>query len=100
MGYRRLDDDEGGKNIKTSDTDNEPFPVIVFGLNKPVSSNKIGKYLTGSFYYYLDIYKNINRFGLPFDKWTDSPQWLLKLVDMFDEIKDEYGAYKKAKGLI
>jgi hypothetical protein len=101
MGYRRLENDDG-KDVATDDgvDIDEPFPVMVFGLSKPIPSNKIGKYLTDSFFYYLNIYKNINRFGLPFDQWTDSPKWLLDMVHWFDDIKNEYEGHKKAKGFV
>jgi hypothetical protein len=73
---------------------------MVFGISKPIPSNKIGTYLNDSFYYYLNIYKNIKRFGLPYDNWTLSPKWLLKMIDVFDEIQNEYERYKISNGYV
>jgi hypothetical protein len=74
--------------------------LTVFGIDKPISSNKIHKYLNEEFYHYLTIYKNIKNYGLPFKSWYDSPSWLLNLVDIFDDIKEEYIRYKTTKGII
>jgi hypothetical protein len=73
---------------------------MVFGLENPVSSGKIGRYLTGKFYHYLELYKNIKRYGLPYRNWLDAPRWLLKLVDRFDDVSEEYNRYKAVKGIV
>jgi hypothetical protein len=78
----------------------DPYPITVFGLNKPISSSKIGTYLNAEFYHYLTIYKNIKRYGLPYDNWFNAPHWLLNLVDAFDSVTEEYARYKIIKGLL
>jgi hypothetical protein len=74
--------------------------LTIFGIDKPISSNKIHKYLNEEFYHYLTIYKNIKNYGLPYINWFFAPEWLLNLIDFFDDIKEEYIRYKAIKGLV
>jgi hypothetical protein len=101
MGYRKIENDsEIPQNYSLlKEKEDDPYPITVFGLNKPISSNKLSKYLTPEFYYYVGIYKNIKNYGLPYN-WLFAPRWLLDLVDRFDDISDEYEKYKKSKGFI
>jgi hypothetical protein len=100
VGYRKIEsDNEVPQNYSL--IDNDPYPITIFGLSKPISSNKISNYLNENFYYYLDIYINIKSFGLPFKgTWLDNPKWIIKLVSIFDDISEEYDRYKKSKGYI
>jgi hypothetical protein len=101
MGYRRIESgDETPADYSTVREKDDPYPVSVFGISKPVSSAKIGAYLSGEFYHYLRIYKNVKRYGLPYNNWFDAPPWLLDLVDRFDGVNEEYGRYKALKGII
>jgi hypothetical protein len=102
MGYRRL---ESGTEVPHNysllkEKEEDPYPITVFGISKPLSSNRISSYLTQEFYYYVGIYRNIKSFGLPYRSWLDSPQWLLDLMNRFDDIHEEYERYKKVKGLL
>jgi hypothetical protein len=97
-GYRKYEGEVSQGYSVTSNDD--PYPLTIFGLDKPISSNKISTYLTEEFYHYLVIYKNIKNYGLPFASWYDAPYWLLNLIDTFDDIKEEYSRYKAIKGLI
>jgi hypothetical protein len=57
--------------------------------------------LNSEFYYYLNIYKNIKSFGLPFkDTWLDNPKWVLDLVHLFDDINEEWIKYKAIKNIV
>jgi hypothetical protein len=73
---------------------------MIFGLNKPISSNKISNYLNFNFYHYLTIYKNIKNYGLPYNNWLDAPKWVLDLIDRFDAVTEEYNRYKLSKGIL
>jgi hypothetical protein len=102
VGYRKLESDS---EVPTDysvlkEKEDDPYPVSIFGLNKPISSNKISHYLNPAFYHYLTIYKNIKSFGLPYDNWLDAPKWLLNLIDKFDLISEEYNRYKAIKGIL
>jgi hypothetical protein len=100
-GYRKIEsDDEAPADHSLLKENDDPYPLTVFGLAKPVSSNKIGNYMTGEFYHYLKIYKNVKNYGLPYDNWFDAPRWLLDLVDRFDGVNEEYGRYKASKGIV
>jgi hypothetical protein len=91
IGYRKVESDEetpGGFFALKKDDD--PYPIMVFGVVNPIPSNKIGKYLTAEFYYYLKIYKNVKNYGLPYQNWLDAPRWVLELVDKFDSVTAEY----------
>jgi hypothetical protein len=102
MGYRKIEsDNEVPTNYSLlKEKNDDPYPITVFGLNKPISSNKISKYLNTEFYHYLTIYKNTKNYGLPYDNWLDAPHWLLHLIDKFDSINEEYSRYKAIKGLL
>jgi hypothetical protein len=101
MGYRKIENDNEVPLSHSVLKEDDPYPIIIFGLSKPLSSNKISKYLTPEFYYYVDIYRNIKSFGLPFKgSWLDNPGWVLTLVHFFDDIKEEYNKYKKLKGYV
>jgi hypothetical protein len=99
MGYKKVDSDDipaGYEAVKFS----EPYPVSIFGERKPIADTSIGKYLNTEFYYYLNIYRNIKLFGLPYKSWLDCPRWLLYLLHLFDDIEKEYEKYKLSKKLI
>jgi hypothetical protein len=99
-GYKKI---ESGADVPQNYSllkEDDPYPVTVFGLQRPVSSNKIPGYLTSEFYHYLTVYKNVKRYGLPYDTWLDAPNWLLDLVDRFDAVTEEYNRYKTAKGIL
>jgi hypothetical protein len=101
MGYRKLESDtEVPTDYSVLKEKDDPYPITVFGLQKPISSNKISNYLNSEFYHYLTIYKNIKKFGLPYDNWFSAPKWLLDLIDKFDTIAEEYTRYKAIKGIL
>jgi hypothetical protein len=99
LGYRKLESEipTGYKATKSDD----PYPVDIFGEDKPISDSKIGSYLNDDFYFYLNIYKNTKSFGIPhlYTSWLDAPRWLLQLMSLFDDITHEYELYKKSKRL-
>jgi hypothetical protein len=100
-GYKKIEsDNEVPQDYSLVKENDDPYPITIFGLSKPISSNKISKYLTTEFYYYLAIYKNTKNYGLPYDNWLSAPKWLLNLIDRFDSITDEYNHYKTIKGFI
>jgi hypothetical protein len=101
MGYNRI---EGGDDVpqghSSLEEHDDPYPVVVFGLNKPLSSGRIGNYLTGEFYHYVKLYRRVKNYGLPYRTWLDAPHWLLDLIDRFDGINEEYKRYKASKGIM
>jgi hypothetical protein len=102
IGYRKIEsDNEIPQDYSLlKEKDDDPYPITIFGINKPISSNKISSYLTTEFYHYLTIYKNTKNYGLPYDNWLDTPSWLLNLIDKFDSINEEYSRYKTIKGIL
>jgi hypothetical protein len=100
IGYKKITDGTSVPRNHSVLKDDDPYPITVFGLDKPLSSNKIGNYLNGTFYHYLMIYKNIKRHGLPYKNWLDAPYWLLDLVDKFDGVSEEYARYRTIKGIV
>jgi hypothetical protein len=101
MGYRKIEsDNEVPVDYSLLKEKDDPYPITVFGLNKPVSSSKISKYLNAEFYYYLNIYKNIKKYGLPYNNWLSAPHWLLNLIEKFDSVTEEYNRYKAIKGIL
>jgi hypothetical protein len=100
-GYKKIENDnEVQADYSVVKEKDDPYPIAIFGLSKPVSSDKIPGYLTGEFYHYLKIYNNTKKYGLPYKNWLEAPCWLLGLIDRFDDIAEEYGRYKKAKGIL
>jgi len=98
MGYRRVEEADA-KPISQNKANNayainEPHPVSVFGVERPISEKKIGKYLTDDVFYYINIYENICNFGLPYDNWLSAPAWLLDMYKMFKLIEKEYEVYQ------
>jgi hypothetical protein len=101
MGYRKVEsDNEVPTDYSLVKEKDDPYPITIFGLANPVSSNKISNYLNSEFYHYLTIYKNTKKFGLPYDNWFNAPHWLLNLIDRFDFINEEYNRYKTIKGIL
>jgi hypothetical protein len=102
VGYRKIEsDNEVPQDYSLlKEKEDDPYPINIFGLSKPISSNKISQYFNPEFYHYLNIYKNTKKFGLPYDNWLDAPHWLLHLVNTFDDITEEYTRYKTVKGII
>jgi hypothetical protein len=98
MGYRRIEADSETPANYSLLTD-DPYPITIFGLTKPISSNKISKYLTPEFYHYAEIYKNVKNYGLPWN-WLTAPRWLLEMINQFDDISDEYYKYKHIRGIL
>jgi hypothetical protein len=99
-GYRKIESDNEIPSDYSTLKDDDPYPITVFGLTKPISSNKISQYLNSEFYHYLTIYKNTKSYGLPYDNWLNAPRWLLNLIDKFDTINEEYNRYKTIKGIL
>jgi hypothetical protein len=100
IGYRKIESDTEIPSDYSALKEDDLYPITVFGLNKPVSSNKIGNYLNSEFYHYFKIYKNTKNYGLPYKNWLDAPYWLLDLIDKFDSITEEYTRYKLSKGIM
>jgi hypothetical protein len=101
MGYKKIEsDNEVPTDYSLLKEKDDQYPITVFGLNKPISSNKISKYLNSEFYHYLTIYKNTKNYGLPYKTFFDAPHWLLDLIDRFNTINEEYNRYKAIKGLL
>ena len=68
------------------------------GVKKTLSTNKLKQYDTPELEHYFSVYCNINRYGLPFKDWTETPVWVLRLMAAFDAAMRECAEYKRAKG--
>jgi hypothetical protein len=63
----------------------DPFPIEIPGRDTPVSSAKIGEYVTDEFSYYYNIYTHCKYSGPPFSGgWVEWPPWLVSLIEQFD----------------
>jgi hypothetical protein len=49
MGYRKLESDNEVPADYSRVKEDDPYPITVFGLSKPISSSKISRYLNPSF---------------------------------------------------
>lgn len=99
VGHRKIESDDDVPQNHSLLKDDDPYPIVVFGIKKPVPSTKIGKYLNSEFFHYLSIYKNVKNYGLPYKTFLDAPQWLLDLIDKFDAVTEEYNRYALSKRL-
>ena len=90
MGYRKLENSDIPVGYKAT-VKNDPYPLEIFN-EKTISDSQLSKYINSEFNYYLNIYKNINQFGLPYN-FIDTPQWLLTLCHLFKDIEKEYEIY-------
>jgi hypothetical protein len=87
-GYRRAEINGEGVTGKEAD----PYPVKIPGIEKPIPSTKVGKYLNDDFWYYYGVYKNCKAFGPPHGgAWIHEPRWVLYLVRFFDDLTGSYG---------
>jgi hypothetical protein len=76
----------------------EGYPVRLPGVKKILSSNRIRQFDTPELEHYFSVYCNINRYGLPFKDWTETPLWVLRLMAAFDGAMRECAEYKREKG--
>jgi len=92
MGYRKADNIDSNAVTITTKKNAEPFPVQIFGEEKPIADNKIHKYLTDDVFYYANLITKIKKYGLPhiYKSWLDVPQWLMELIDLYDKLEKEY----------
>jgi len=97
MGYRRLEKD-GGSDGTGAAANDDPHPVQIFGEAKPIPDTKLGRYLCGGFFYYVNVYENNKMFGLPFRDWTEMPEWMTEMHKMFARIENEYEGWRAAQG--
>jgi len=81
----------------------DPWPIVVPGGDRPLSSNKIGEYVNGEFFHYYRFYLNTKHCGPPFAPgWTEWPAWVCQLIARFDSDVDlvrahnEREAYRQA----
>ena len=96
IGYRKLNGDNIPNDCNIT-TPQDPYPVKIFGEEKTIADNKIGKYINNEFNYYLNIYENNKIFGVPFKDWTLIPKWLIDMTKMFNQIENEYQNYVVGK---
>jgi hypothetical protein len=81
---------------KTKSETGEPWPVIVPGEDKPVSSCKIGEYVNAELCHYWQFYTNTKHAGLPFaEGWTQWPAWVPQLLAHFDHAADAVRAHNE-----
>jgi hypothetical protein len=76
----------------------EAFPVKLPGVSKVLSTNKLKQYGTPELDHYFSVYCNINRYGLPFKDWTETPVWVLRLMAAFDSAVRECAGRKRQQG--
>jgi len=98
LGYRKLDTREIPSGYKSASAKNDDvYPISIFGEEKPIPNNKLGKYINDEFNFYNDIYNNVIDFGLPYENWVDAPHWVLDLHKMFKRVDEEYQSYLMAR---
>ena len=68
----------------------DPYPVVIAGIGKPIPSNKVEDYLGEEFEYYYGIYKRHKHLGAPYPGgWTEYPDWYCQLVITFDQVFED-----------
>jgi len=95
LGYRRAEgNEEEGKTLtfKKKTEGDEPELVPLFG-ERPLTSWKIGNFIKDEYSYYIDIYLNNKKYGLPYPDWTHAPQWVIDLDRLFSRVDAEYEAW-------
>jgi len=79
-----------------SEGGDDPWPVILPGEEKPVSSARIGEYITDELLYYYNFYLTTKKCGNPLASgWTNWPPWMHQLVLRFDNVVDEVCYYNQ-----
>jgi hypothetical protein len=84
--------------LGVEESSGEGYPVRLPGVSKVLSSNRLKQYGTPELEHYFSVYCNINRYGLPFRDWTETPLWVLRLMAAFDGAMRECAEYKRKKG--
>jgi len=86
-----------------SEGGDDPWPVVLPGERKPISSARIEEYITSEFFFYYKFYINTKHSGSPFPAgWTSWPPWVPQLLAHFDTAVEavrnhnEAMAYKQA----
>jgi len=95
MGYRR--GEAPGVSHGDLTDEGEPYPVVVFGESKPISSRKIGRYLTDDVFYYINVYENNRTFGIPYRNWIEMPEWMIELHRMLSGIEREHENWRLSR---
>jgi hypothetical protein len=81
-----------------AESEGEAFPVRLPGVDKILTTNSLRRYDTPELWHYFAVYCNVNRYGLPFKYWTETPAWVLRLMAAFDAAMKECAEYKGGKG--
>ena len=76
----------------------EPWPIVLPGEAKPLSSTKVGEYVNDELFYYAEFYSNFKHAGPPFSGgWAEWPQWCLQIIRAFDDTFEEVRAWRQEK---
>lgn len=97
MGYRRHEEGESLKVGERVTEKDDPYPVSVYGEDRPVPDSRIGRYMDGDFFFYNGVAEKVRRYGLPYPSWLDAPQWLLELCGDFERVDTEWENWKTAQ---
>jgi hypothetical protein len=67
----------------------DPWPIVVPGEAKPISSARVEEYVNAEFYYYYNFYTGCKHAGNPYPGgWIEWPPWTVQLITAFDTIID------------
>ena len=76
--------------------DAEPWPIMLPGEAKPLSSTKIADYVNEELWYYVKFYSDFKHCGPPFaGGWTEWPPWCTQIITAFDRATDEVRAWRE-----
>jgi len=100
LGYRKTESNDAPTGYKSASAmnDDDVYPISIFGEEKPIPNNKLGRYINSDFFYYNGIYENNKRFGFPYKDWFDAPHWVLELHELFENTDKEYEIHLMNKG--
>ena len=76
----------------------DPWPIVLPGEEKPISSSKIGEHVNSELIYYWKIYQNTKCSGPPLPSgWIEWPAWLPQLILHFDNAIESVRSYNEGQ---
>lgn len=79
-----------------TESDAEPWPIIIPGEKKPLPSTKVNEYVNEELFYYAEFYSNYKHSGSPFSGgWVEWPLWCVQIIRAFDSAIDEVRAWRE-----
>ena len=82
----------------TEEYTDDPWPIVLPGEAKPVSSRDVSKFVNSEFLHYYNFYTDIKCMGPPYvSSWLDWPYWIIQLVKTFDWVIEQAKRYNERR---